>query len=1748
MSLRTLFLLLLIANYGAAQAAELRVAGVLGNSGESGDSLVNFTGDTAPGMGPVIDEAMTIWERGGAAQLNRYALDGRLLARFELPNESDRNDQLTLAGDRLVMRIRNAVYTLPVNAEAGTKPELMQGNVDVLSTGAIEGRVAIYRRSDKQLSWLDAGSGESSPITSVAWGVQAIHVDDDGTVFVFGEGQVHAWKDGQPVPGFPRGSSGERPQKIGRFWYSHGWHGTIHRMNEHFEPEPGVVLGGASGSFIGYLPQSVEITNGRGLVHVRDDIFAVSGLAGVVQLLQWNDAELRFELARRIGALAELTGVAIDTSGNIWTPRGSWRWNDSCEAPLTVGDKEPDVHAQPVVLNGLTLCLWKKHYSYVQLAHGALIDPSGWSRMENKGVNDFELPEFVTGAAAVPDDNGLTLIVTERDGRPFQMGITAEGQQRSKPVPVTIPGLTNCTSLAWFDDRLYAANGGDIIAYERDGETGWKEASRPAKYEGNAYLHSDGKRLVVSDTASGTVHLFDSAASEVASFKGLQSPTHVAVSGDRVVVYESGRQRLVKLVLDSNRPADRVVAKPAPQSEGTIAKHDEADFQDFGRAGGIPFAVAMTPDKDGLTVSIRTRAEPLPEIQLGIANDQQAFTVSSGVGFQPAITESDENRKPTAGWKPTPPQFDFRLPAGDWSSVRLAAAVTFPEQRERFGFLDNRAIHAPFYANPTAWAPFDLENYRELVDARRQEIRITFDQPSDGKATLVIENEAGQRVCNLVAGRSFAAGRHTLVWDGLDESGRLVAPGQYHWRGITHPGVEPVYRMNFANGGEATVESWGPNHSTLQHAAANSKLVFFAAPVTEGGWALMALDADGNFVQGYEHIHGYGIQHDAIAADERYLYCAQDGFTWGGTKDVDLGSDTWTATWKLTVVRYDIASGKLVEFPGQRRALEVAEMQVGPGANHADLTDFNLGGLAVKEGKLYVGSRDEQAVLVLDAETGERLESIPLPGVRHLATGKEAYAATDRGVMRLRDGKQIIEASNMDLTGITVASNGDILVSDGTSHQIQRFTADGKPLATIGKPGGPYKGAYDPARLVNPAGLVFGPDGKLWVTENRWNPKRILAWDLDQNQVAYEKFGMPHYGGDGSGFDPENPRRWIGLGCFWDVDIEQSTARPTHILSLEEGHFGNYQPHSYLFFREAGRTFVCARGKIALISEVLPDGTLHDIVAVAGTHHFGYGCNWEPPQAYIDAFYEKWPEKRAGEKPGRKGEGKPWSQRGMGVMWVDRNGDGLAQQDEFDFCGDDIEFGGGPWGHLQNSLTLYMPVANKEQVKIAAIAPRGFLPNGVPDYPTLDEAIAEATPIELTPGYKRSGVATLRDGFGRFIFNSDPELNAYQVGQASSLSGLQSQRQAGSLSHDRHLWSYPNQWSDVHGSHDAPLPEPGVMQGVMAFLGLASFDDQSDVLFLNGNHGRCFLLTTDGLYLDEAFVDVRVSYLKNEYRLGGEIFGGSFGRSNTDGKYYVQIGHGPYRIYELTGLRDAQRIDGTIDVTKEQIIAAERQSLRRVADQQVAKQTNIPGTVRWDKSGKFRVEVDLAVDATHLHLHYRVQDASPWINNGRDWTKLFATGDSVDLQIGTNAQANSKRKGPTKGDKRLLIAPFEDQPIAVLYEHRKPGGTNPIEFTSPWRGEKVDNVERLPTAKIEVNTSGGGYELKVSVPLRDLGLTAVTEQSYRADFGVTYGDAEGTDTNLRSYWSNQSTGLVDDIPGEIMLSPHLWGEMNFSNN
>ena len=65
------------------------------------------------------------------------------------------------------------------------------------------------------------------------------------------------------------------------------------------------------------------------------------------------------------------------------------------------------------------------------------------------------------------------------------------------------------------------------------------------------------------------------------------------------------------------------------------------------------------------------------------------------------------------------------------------------------------------------------------------------------------------------------------------------------------------------------------------------------------------------------------------------------------------------------------------------------------------------------------------------------------------------------------------------------------------------------------------------------------------------------------------------------------------------------------------------------------------------------------------------------------------------------------------------------------------------------------------------------------------------------------------------------------------------------------------------------------------------------------------------------------------------------------------------------------------------------------------------------------------------------------------------------------------------------------------------------------------------------------------MPLKRLGLGIRDGLELAGDFGVTHGDAKGQDTVLRTYWSNQATGIVNDEVFELKLEPRNWGRLTF---
>lgn len=1056
------------------------------------------------------------------------------------------------------------------------------------------------------------------------------------------------------------------------------------------------------------------------------------------------------------------------------------------------------------------------------------------------------------------------------------------------------------------------------------------------------------------------------------------------------------------------------------------------------------------------------------------------------------------------------------------------------------GSLRQREVfHAPACANELAtnsafWGRFDFAAHRAQIEESRRQIRIPVKQPIDGRLTVVIEDEKGKRIRNLISGLDKARGKHRIEWDGLDEFGRLVEPATYRFRTASHAGITPEFHMQFANGDETFFTPFGSNHGIMTALTASTNALFAAAPLTEGGFSIVALKPDGTFIRGYPEVNGSGIEEVFAATDNTTLFIVKDGGSWGGGQ----------GRFSLTLTRFDAASGRILSPKGSNKQFAVIKEYPTKKWEPGESRTYALAGAAYLNGALYIADQSDHVIRVIDPETCCEKMSVPLesPGPLAVANG-QLYVTSGTRIFALdptTQAKRLILSLAYRPRGLC-GDGQRLFITGNDASTVEIHNLSGAPISTLGTPGGPYQGAWDENRLVNPVGLTLAPDGTLWVAEKRANPKRLTRWDLTTGKCIYSKIGCPAYGSPAAGFDPEKPTRWIGQRCLWDVDMQTGKSRIVSVLQKTGGHLNGKIEEclNYKFVHQDGRTFVLGDYKATLISELMPDGSLRDLAFITQPHSMYYGLHW-----IVDPVFNPLIEKRF---PRAKREGKYGDEscRYVGVLWIDQNGNGDMDEHEFQFTPEGSSCGEYGWGARLDNLTLVLPYRTETKVNgILTLKPDGYNAIGAPNY-SFARACAAFKPLqqELPEKSRRMTDTPLNDRFGNVIVNSDPFMFSFA--------------QDGTLN-----WLFPNKWSNVHGSHDAPLPKPGEMQGTLFGIGTAPLDATRDIMVFVGNHGRLFLLTTEGLYLDEMFSDCRVAEVTGPGLIGGEAFGGCFDYDTVNKRYILQVGTSGYRIYVLKGLDTLTYSTGSFTVTREQIetAAARLQQTKQEAAQPkhvtLARASGSspehevqskPRDLAWGSNPDHPIELRMLYDTTNLYLSYQVPDTSPWINKGKDWTQLFKTGDSVDLQIGVDATAQTNRRQPVPGDCRLLIAPFENQPIAVLYRHRlrQKNGANTVTFTCPWRSETVDDVRRLSSVKINVQTGDGGYRVRVCIPLAELGLTP--HGSVKADFGVIFGDRDGTVNLSRVYWSNPSTGLVNDVPGEIMLTPALWGTLQFGN-
>ena len=155
------------------------------------------------------------------------------------------------------------------------------------------------------------------------------------------------------------------------------------------------------------------------------------------------------------------------------------------------------------------------------------------------------------------------------------------------------------------------------------------------------------------------------------------------------------------------------------------------------------------------------------------------------------------------------------------------------------------------------------------------------------------------------------------------------------------------------------------------------------------------------------------------------------------------------------------------------------------------------------DGNLWVSDvNDEATVLGMSAKNAD--------GV---VMGQEVLKLSPAGKVLMTIGKEGVAGNGPDTfdrpTGVAVAPNGDIFVTDGhspnkhNSARVVKFSKDGRFIKTWG-----HKGAA-PGDFDEPHDIfIGGSQGRVYVADRRNN--RIQVFDQDGNFIAaWKQFGQP---------------------------------------------------------------------------------------------------------------------------------------------------------------------------------------------------------------------------------------------------------------------------------------------------------------------------------------------------------------------------------------------------------------------------------------------------------------------------------------------------------------------------------------------------------------------------------------------------------------------------------------------------------------
>ncbi len=1062
-----------------------------------------------------------------------------------------------------------------------------------------------------------------------------------------------------------------------------------------------------------------------------------------------------------------------------------------------------------------------------------------------------------------------------------------------------------------------------------------------------------------------------------------------------------------------------------------------------------------------------------------------------------------------------------------------------------------------------------------IVNARVEQpsgvITLPFTAPADGFYTVVIvDKAAGQAVRRLANIEKMSKGQSVVEWDGLDDNGVPAKLGHYEYKGLRHDGIGLNYLMTLNNPGTPPWQTddgrgeWGADHCAPQTVATDASGVYLGWPAAEDGNGIIGCDLEGKKLWGF---FGTPMTTGAggaafLAVDGDKLFFAAEGMLdlrgnpKGSTalgffktviscldKDTGFRSGFSTAKPFHEISAHNTDQVKVSREWDVRRTNSQSLDTMGLRDDYfysGHCAGVNLAGLAARDGKIYVSLRIPGEVVVYSADDMAELARWKLDkpaGLAFAADGK-LFGISGQTVVRidLASGKATpVVTSGLEApVALAVGKDGELYVSDwGAAQCVKVFDAKGKPVCTIGKPGGrAWTGAYDPNGMLMPRGIALDKDGRLWVTEDANSPRRISLWDAKSGKYIKEFIGGTVYGGtEGGLIDPSKPSRAFSDGVWFDIDLSKEGYQPLFSLHRRSSAEDIFAPipqtargnniHRHRILEANGRRYLSvAAGKVGaiLVGELLPDYSWRPSVAIGNVHPSAktplVGWRWSPSLPFF--------AKHAGEN----------------YIWTDANADGIPQEEEFQWRKQDqksFPFFSGYWGMgaFDKAMNAYL----HGDGMIFRFPLLGWTANGIPKFDINDAKVAASA------GGRIDSIAVDSRQWVFTLFHAE---RAKPGDGTANLSGFDAE--------GKRRWSIPT-------SKDYRDPNAISGEGLMGPVNAGG--EVGEILGATQWHGlHVPIVTTDGLL---------VAKLLRDPALGGEpgpdVFKGETIQTLNkldDGSVILAHGKNAHHFLQVTGLEAVKRFSGDFELTAAQAqLAATRLAKQKASADESAsiriaitkEPPSVDGKLEdWDwktasaigpKEGVPRAEVALRTSGKNLYAAFKVFKNGAYLNTEKiDPSHIFLKGDAVELRFRAAPRANPKDKNSVLGDCRLVIGKVDGKPVAVLYRALVPNAKNPVAFRNPAGTEVVfDAVEVLPDAVVQIVDTPDGYIVEFSVPRKHfLDGDMWPGRVIPGDAGIIVGDSTGRRV-MRLCRFNKDTQIVSDIPTEARLQPENWGEL-----